>query len=154
MTQFVILPVQNESEVAKSASIDGPPFQVSKIDRSVIASVQILLPRLEIRTARRNELRRAVSRLVGASYANHEAQLSQFKQATLFGMQRRPIARNYYLAGIYRVQILPPRSVSVSLVRVLIGGGQGCLNASGTHPREMLVERPPSQRKVLLELVA
>lgn len=85
------------------------------------SSNRVLSPRLEVKTARRVHSWRAVSRLVGASYANHEAQLSQFKQATQFGMRRRPFARTYCLTGLYGVQILSPLSVSVSLVRVSIG---------------------------------
>lgn len=83
--------------------------------------VQILFPRLEFKTASYVHSWLAVSRLVDASYANHEAQLSQFKQATQFGMRRRPIARTYCLTGFYGVQILSPLSMSVTLVRVLVG---------------------------------
>ena len=85
------------------------------------SSNRVLLSRLEIRIARRNEMRRAVSRLVGASYANHEAQLSQFKQAALFRMRRRAIARNRCVAGSWGVQIQSPFSEFGSLLRVLIG---------------------------------
>ncbi len=84
-------------------------------------SVQILLPRLEIKTARRVDSRRAVFRLVSASYANHDAQFSQFKQAALFRMRRRAIARTYSEVRSYGVQIQSPLSAFVSLVRILIG---------------------------------
>ena len=78
------------------------------------------MPRLEIKTARRIHLGRAVSRLASASYANREAQLSQFKQATLFRLRRRAIARTYCRIGSCGVQIQLPLSAFVSLVRVLI----------------------------------
>jgi hypothetical protein len=64
------------------------------------SSNRVLLSRLKTRTARRIDLRRAVSCLVGASYASHEAQLSQFKQATLFETQRKAISRTRVSQGV------------------------------------------------------
>ena len=91
------------------------------------ALVQIPPPRLKITTARCIDLRRAVSRLVRASYANHEAQLSQFKRAKLFRVRRGAIARTYCRIGSYGVQIQSPLSEFGSLVRVLIGELSGRL---------------------------
>ena len=85
------------------------------------SSIAVLSPRLEIQTARHVDSWRAVSRLVLASYANHDAQFSQFKQAALFRMRRRAIARTYSQVRSYGVQIQSPLSAFVSLVRTLIG---------------------------------
>ena len=102
------------------------------------SSNRVWLPRLESQTARRVHSWRAVSRLVGASYAIHEGQLSQFKQATQFEMRRRPIARTYCLTGFYGVQILSPLSVSVSLVRVPIG--ELSVSIRTTNPRSHIAD--------------
>ena len=72
------------------------------------SSNRVWLPRLEINTARRIDLRRAVSRLAPASYAYPPAQLSQFKQTTLFRMREWPIARTYCRIGSCGVQIQSP----------------------------------------------
>ena len=110
------------------------------------SSNRVWLPRLEIKTARRIDLRRAVSRLVRASYANHEAKLSQFKRATLFRVRRRAIARTYCRIGSYGVQIQSPLSGFVSLVRVLIGElwtvmqtKPSSVNKSGSSPLRAVV---------------
>ena len=96
---------------------------------------QIQSSRLETITARRIDLRRPVSRLVGASYAIHEAQLRQFQQATLFEMRRRAIARTYCRIGNYGVQIQLPLSAFVSLVRVLNRGVCKITFPPLAHPR-------------------
>ena len=73
-------------------------------------TVQILSPRLEIRTARRIELRRAVFRLSAAVYVRFTARRVQFNQPAKFGTAARRFAITCSQIASYRVQILSPLS--------------------------------------------
>ena len=96
-----VKPIKTDSEALERGNIENAfpaathdPFdQFHRKNPAHKPPIQIQSSRLETITARRIDLRRAVSRVIGASYAIHEAQLRQFKQATLFGMRRRAIVR-------------------------------------------------------------
>ena len=134
-------------EPGKEARFSG--FPANPRNRTILEIVQILSPRLEIKTARRIDLRRAVSRLVVASYANHKAQISHFKRATLFETRRKAFSRNRCVAESWGVQIQSPLPEFGSLVRVLFGELSGrlcepnrwshvwprvsCFGAAGSH---------------------
>lgn len=82
------------------------------------SSNRIWLSRLRIKTARRMLFRRSVSRLVRASYANYEAQLSQFKRATLFETRRKAISRTHCHVKSCGVQFPSPLSRFATWVRI------------------------------------
>ena len=85
------------------------------------SSNRVWLPRLEIKTARRVQLRRAVSRLSPASYVIHEGQHCRFKRMIHFGPRKRTTALTCCRIESYRVQIQSPLSQFVTAVRVSLG---------------------------------
>ena len=82
-----------------ASSIDSMRVAGQSLNSDPKSSNRVWWPQLRNKTARRMDMRRAVSRLVRASYANDEAQLSQFKQATLLRVRRGAIARIYCQIG-------------------------------------------------------